>query len=197
MKALPFLKQAAFAIPLLFLQPQVTGAPDKTPFPRSKQIDKAQQGEVYKRTLGHFIETADHITLTEISDPKDFPDTVKLPPAGRPKYEYAKVRLTAAQKEDLQKAVAAMDGTTVDSVTRCYFPHHRMDFVDRAGKVTGSMEICFECARVKWTHDMDLSAPKGLMGTLAATVKAAGLETEKDWKKMAREKMKEEAEKQK
>lgn len=195
MKTHPFLKHAAFAIPLFFLQPQVMGEADKTPL--SKQFGKADQGEAYRRNLAKWIGTADHIILAEVSDPQDFPATVKLPPAGRPKYEYARVRLTDAQKKDLLKAVEAMDGTTVDDLPRCYFPHHRMDLVDGAGKVVSSMEICFECDRVKWDRDGGLSTPMGLMAVLGAAVESAGLAKEKDWKKLARERMVAEAEKQK
>lgn len=143
-------------------------------------------GPAVKKMFVEKFREADHIILVKISHPIDFDR-----PAGEflddlPQYEYVSVRLSDAQKKAGTAALEAMDGNTAQGRSRCFFPHHRMDIVGRNGQ-TSRMLICVECNQVHWDEDRGLWKPEKITATLATILKSAGLDLEKDWKKLAQE----------
>lgn len=143
-------------------------------------------GSVYKRRLIKRIKESDRITITEHSDRMDFVDESGSLPDQFPFYEYRQLTLTEEQRSGFVASVEEMDGATISGSPACIFePHHRLEFIgDEEGSST--MIICFRCGQVRW-DEVDLVHPEGLFVALGALVDAVGLQAERDWKSLARQ----------
>jgi hypothetical protein len=154
-----------------------------------REIDAAH-GPVFKKQLITAIQKSESITIEEHSDQVDFlmlnwPYSDKLP-----RYVYRTVTLNTAQKTAFLEAVVSMEGKTIGTTLRCFEPHHRMDFIQQDGH-RSSMSISFQCERVLWT-DAYLDPPEALFGVLEGVVNGAGLQSERDWCALAKQRSEQE-----
>lgn len=65
------------------------------------------------------------------------------------------------------------------------FFHHTIRF-RRAGKLTGQLDICFQCGQVEWSRSKVIP-PGDIYQTLSAVVRHAGLSPKRDWHQLAYE----------
>ncbi len=157
---------------------------------------EAAHGPVFKRQLIATIRNAASIMIEEHSDPADF-QSFDGTESGNPpssSYVYRSVKLTEDQKVVFLRAAEAMDNETIVSIPACFKPHHRMEFVRDNGE-RNFMSICFDCGKVVWA-DANLFHPKGLFSVLEDVVHAAGLESERDWRGLAKQRSEQNAARQ-
>ncbi|MEM1082540.1 MAG: hypothetical protein AAGI48_00320 [Verrucomicrobiota bacterium] len=143
-------------------------------------------GSVYKRRLIKRIKESEHIAMTEHSDRMDFVDESGNLPEDFPFYEYRQVTLTEDQRSGFLSAVEEMDKDTASGSSMCIFePHHRLEFIgDEEARST--LSICFQCAQVRW-NEVNLVHPEGLFETLYSLIDQVGLQADKDWRTLAKQ----------
>jgi hypothetical protein len=145
----------------------------------------AANGPVFKKQLIASIGKSESIIIEEHLDAADLMGQDPVGSDKPPHLASQSVKLDDAQKAAFSREAVAMDGRTDSFSSRCFDPHHRLEFVQKDG-TRSSMIICFRCKRVIWDA-ANLDPPVGFFPALEKVVKAAGLEPARDWYALARE----------
>lgn len=128
------------------------------------------------------IGDADRITVTQHSYRHDAHEAEEA--ANYRGIIYAKKELSPSERAHFTSVLRALPTGTPDAVPGCIFnPHHSFHFY-KAGKLASTMQVCFECAQVKWdgTNKEVITA---LHGGLREYVAAIGMQPEADWHALA------------
>ena len=148
-------------------------------------ISPSGEGAVFKADLLSAIAQADKIVITEHSNRNDYYDPEDSKPYQGPIVEYGHVQLTAKYKADFAAIISALEDNTQDAFAACVFdPHHSVLFY-AGGKLSSTMEICFECGQVEWSGSTK-TPPWSIYSGLSLVVKNVGLSPDRDWRKLAR-----------
>lgn len=145
----------------------------------------AANGPVFKRQLIASIGKSESIIIEEHLDAADLMGQDPVGSDKPPHPASQSVKLDDAQKAAFSREAVAMDGRTDRFSSRCFDPHHRLEFVQKDG-TRSSMIICFRCKKVIWDA-ANIDPPVGFFPALEKVVKAAGLEPERDWFTLAKE----------
>lgn len=146
-----------------------------------------RDGEQYRRDLLELIDRSDEIVVTEHSAPLDFYDPDSSDRAAPKELVYARVTLTAEQRRGFRSGLGEMPASNApqDAVPACAFvARHRIEFFV-AGKLIDTMEVCFQCAEVRW-ESVRAAPPWALAAVLRQLVQDLGLHPERDWGELAR-----------
>ncbi len=138
-----------------------------------------EQGAKYLRELLSAVRQADVITITEHSHMTDY----LRPDRGVDGYKekiYAVVKISQSEKRGLIDIVSSLDPKTQDAFSACIFePHHRLAFY-RSGKLTSTMEVCFECGQIEWDGTSQ-RPPWAIFDGMRAYISSIGLHPKSDW----------------
>jgi len=145
---------------------------------------EAAHGPAFKKLLITTIRDATTITIEEHSDESDFPGPEQDWSRRTPRFVYGAVKLTDEQTTSFLRAAEAMESETVSLTPACFFPHHRIEFLQQNGQ-RSALSICFQCGKAPWSN-VDLFHPEGLFDVLEDLVNGAGLKTERDWRALAK-----------
>ena len=166
-------------------------SPYPYPHPDGRQDDpRLHDGASYKQSLEAAIMGAEQIVVEEHSATSDFHGIEGI--TKTPTYRYAKRVLTLEQKARLLANVRAMHPSTRTLFTRCTFvPHHTISF-SSAGQTTSRIKICYQCGDVKW-NGSSATEPANILSALTPTIQAVGMQTSRDWKRLAQDKFEKES----
>lgn len=140
-------------------------------------------GRIYRDSLVAALESADRVVITEHSDPWDL-GSAKNRDLADPNVEYRRVVLDADQRAFFRKTMMTMNPATQDWASACMpVVHHTVRF-EQAGRVSGTLRICFQCSQVFW-DGAEVSPPNAIYRALEAVVKNVGLEPEREWRRLA------------
>ena len=148
------------------------------------QVVASDDGKLFKADLLSVISRADRIIITEHSNKNDYSD----PDAGvvyqGPVIKYGQVELNDKQKADFSSVIISLSNETQDAFAACIFdPHHTIQFYS-GGKLSDTMEVCFQCGQVEWKGNTR-TPPWSIYSGLSRVVKSVGLSPERDWRKLA------------
>jgi hypothetical protein len=128
-----------------------------------------------------FIEVVEHSWMGDFPD-EAFPDPHLRSSDDVPKIEYARIRLSAGQKQALVKRVRTFDQTASGVVSFCSFaPHHTIELHSASG-VTSQLEICFGCSGFEWDAADLRGSPESWMREFEGFISEIGMSPEADWK---------------
>lgn len=151
-----------------------------------------EDGQLYQEALLAAIDAADRIEVIEHSDKMDFKGGAGGAPDKVPFLIYRQLTLTPDQTQAFRKDVAAMAVKTQDAFPLCIFvPHHTIRFYSK-NQLQSELQICFQCSMTSWPAT-DKTNPWSLIPTLKKMIERVGLDSERDWKKLAIEKMEEQS----
>lgn len=148
--------------------------------------DHSGDGAIYKEKLVAAIRSSDSIRLAEHSHWSDFSHLDDEDPANQaPVYLYRSQTLPDASRATFLKKAEDLPPDTINYFAACIFaPHHTIEF-QKEGKVTSTMEICFQCGQVEWTGAPDERLPEHLIRMLEEFVSESGYEPDRDWRTVA------------
>ena len=138
-----------------------------------------EPGGKYLADLLAAIQNADVITIAEHSDMIDYwrPDRSV---DGYKEKIYEVVQISQTEKRGLIEMVRSLDTTTQNAFAACTFnPHHRIAFY-KDGKLTSTMEVCFECGDIEWKGSSQLP-PWSIYGGMKAYISSIGLHPKAEW----------------
>ena len=144
----------------------------------------------FNLALADAIQGADKVVIKEHSHRVDFFGT----PAGiysPPEYIYAKKELSPGEKVLFLESVRELVGEVDDERTQCLFEaHHTIDFYE-GGQLKSSMRISYKCKDIEW-NGSSFAASKDVFDALTPALKRAGMNIERDWDAMAKQRYAEE-----
>jgi hypothetical protein len=141
----------------------------------------------FRDKLAEEIGKASFVEVVEHSHMADFPDEAFPDPSLRssddvPKIEYARIRLTAEQKQALVKRVQSFDKAASPVITFCSFvPHHTVELHSASG-VTSRIEICFACSDFEWDAADLQGSPESWIRAFEGFISEIGMHPNADWK---------------
>jgi hypothetical protein len=142
-------------------------------------------GRIYRDSLVKALDTAERVVIVEHSDPWDLGPS-QVDDSSPAPVEYRRVELDSAQRAFFRKTLLKMNPATQNWASACMpVVHHTVRF-ETAGRVSGTLRICFQCSQVFW-DGARVHPPEAIYGALKAVVQNAGLEPERDWGTLARE----------
>ena len=148
------------------------------------QID-GRQGREYRDDLSGMIRRSDRIVVTEHSYQYDAYDMDAGKSLIPDEIVYGARELNQQQKEFFLSTVDRLDPKTQDAFPACIFePHHTVQFY-LDGKLSSTMEICFQCGQVEWDATK-ASPPWSLYSGLATFIDGIGFKAERDWHTLAK-----------
>ncbi|MCW1886892.1 hypothetical protein OKA04_19285 [Luteolibacter flavescens] len=128
-----------------------------------------------------FIEVIEHSYIDDFPE-ESFPEFMPRSFDDVPTIEYARIRLSAEQKEALVKRVRSFDRTASPVVSFCSFdPHHTIEFHSDAG-IISRFEICFGCSGFSWDAARLQGSPESWMQEFKGFIAEIGMRPEADWK---------------
>ena len=128
-----------------------------------------------------FVEVVEHSDMMDFPE-EAFPDPPLRSPDDVPKIEYARVRLSAEQKQALVTRVRAFDKTASPVITFCGFvPHHTIELHADSG-VTSRIEICFSCSAFEWDAADLQGSPESWIQEFRGFIAEIGMRPKADWR---------------
>lgn len=155
-------------------------------FGKLPHLEDDGQGARYLQALAESIAQADRIVVTEHSHSSDSYDPVLRRSLLERTVVYDSRELDQQRRLQFSESLAALDPATQDMFTMCAFvPHHTVTFY-RDGEAASSMEICFECASVRWNGSGD-TPPWSIYGVLREFITEIGMQPDREWRQLALE----------
>jgi hypothetical protein len=174
--------------PVLLVLAICSCAPKSSPADALTQFTQGidRNGRVYLGALAETIQRSDRISVTEHSYQYDAYHTEAGKSLIPNEIVYGTRELDASRKAIFLSTVNALDPKTQDAFAACIFePHHTVRFYT-AGKLTSTMEICFECGQVEW-DGTKATPPWSLPSGLATFIKDIGFSPDRDWAILAKQ----------
>jgi hypothetical protein len=140
----------------------------------------------YKSALVAAAATADRIVVSEhASGMEHMVPGDKSTWVHGPMTVYREKELTAAARAEFLQRLRAMPSKEPEFYVACVPEYHHSVTFHSAQKQSSRLLICFQCGQTQWDGSPE-AEPDALITVLAATVKVAGFELERDWKALAK-----------
>ena len=138
-----------------------------------------EPGGRYLSDLLAAIRNADEITVTEHSSRVDFLRPERNPDDYKEKV-YQVVKVSPNDKLQLIEIVSMLETKTQNAFPACIFdPHHRIAFYSK-GKLTSTMEVCFECGQIEW-NGTGQTPPWSIYAGMKTFITEIGLHPKAEW----------------
>ena len=151
----------------------------------SRKIKADTEARKFNRILLDAIQDADKIVIKEHSDKVDFYGLVpelETPP----EYTYATKELTTGERILFLEDVMALKGVAkIGNVNSLFTPHHTIEFYEQ-GALKSSMKISFNTRALKW-NATNKRESQDVFQALSAVVGRTGMQTNRAWDGVARQ----------
>lgn len=139
-------------------------------------------GTPFAQGVAGMIVRSDRIVITEHSDAFD---GVSGKAPAKPVIVYAERELTGSQTGPFLEAVLSMDPSTHGApLVGAFKARHTIYFYGK-GQLLSKMDVCFECAQIRWNGGVDAPYPDAMIPTLKKMIRNFGMTTDRDWDKYA------------